>query len=1030
MSTFFISPLIPLKIYLAIQKEKNNTLLNWTNDELLFLNNINILFDYSNVLSEDNKYIITDIVRKISRNVELYSDLIESLTFVQQPPYREITNYNQYFYNLLIDRNYKQIINPYKHDKIDLSVGISDIGPVSDIKTDKFINLSIDEKDDFIQSLIYNKYTNSTSIKHDILSLSVMSSKINTIIRILANKSILYSLLSNEDFIPYSASFNISFDINAIDQIINNYKINSKSDYFVIKPSSGTLSDGIGIFKKDVLTREFLINWTKDPVNNKYAVSIGELQYYTSWILSDFIQSFLWKLQGPYKTLSKFPSLKPYVENQNLSTQFNDSIGRINKFRFWCLWTIIDGEFTSYLYKDGYCEIALEELTNYSKSQLDPADIEKFYQNLFNVEDDPDEFDRIMRNRSKGISNKTREGLSDSERLEAAHVGTYLDYALVVNETNYPLGKDEWNNTLIPQMYTLTNQLADKCKRYLTCMNKNSKFSKFDNKGCFSYFALDIIVDSNSKPWLLEANSRPFIGFGDYWNQYDKNNEHCINVNDFINTVLGLTVDISNDETYYNKKINYDKFLITTEDKIVNRRKTYIPFSLGISDSATSKVYNEIYNVLDKNKYSAFPYAKFANKNSIGFRGMSPISKYLISQIANLGNDKYLALMKELYPYDAKLKMLNRISTLGFYLGDKSVLTTILKERVKDWDSIIPYSLTINVNETFTDIMNKISYINGTLIAKPSDGQQGKGIIISNNKEQLIYDIKNSEEHGDIWVISKYLDNPYLIKLNKTGVSGVEYNDSIDGGRKCHLRTYVLIKKKLNKMEVYLYRRSLIFCAAKEYGSCDVDDSSYCNLTNLYHSSMYYKNVLGKNPEDAYKDLSGLAVELLPIKDYLLLMNRIKYIIKTSLNAVKNDLICLNEPNYCYQYIAFDFHLEINNGIPEPWLLEINSTPGLKAPEYQWKKDNGLNNFVESLLNIVIDTKISKGNRQLFEYLPYKRKNNKYEDSELINIFKIYENIDDCKNNSYKELKQLVNKLEIKGRSNLNTKDKMCSVLI
>ena len=103
-------------------------------------------------------------------------------------------------------------------------------------------------------------------------------------------------------------------------------------------------------------------------------------------------------------------------------------------------------------------------------------------------------------------------------------------------------------------------------------------------------------------------------------------------------------------------------------------------------------------------------------------------------------------------------------------------------------------------------------------------------------------------------------------------------------------------------------------------------------------------------------------------------MNRIKYIIKTSLNAVKNDLICLNEPNYCYQYIAFDFHLEINNGIPEPWLLEINSTPGLKAPEYQWKKDNGLNNFVESLLNIVIDTKISKGNRQLFEYLPYKEK--------------------------------------------------------
>ena len=35
-NTFFISPLIPLKFYIMIQKEKNNPMLEWTNDEKIF----------------------------------------------------------------------------------------------------------------------------------------------------------------------------------------------------------------------------------------------------------------------------------------------------------------------------------------------------------------------------------------------------------------------------------------------------------------------------------------------------------------------------------------------------------------------------------------------------------------------------------------------------------------------------------------------------------------------------------------------------------------------------------------------------------------------------------------------------------------------------------------------------------------------------------------------------------------------------------------------------------------------------------
>ena len=67
-NTFFISPLIPLKFYIMIQKEKANPSLNWNQDEINFIKNINILFDYDNELSENNKTIVSNIINKITNN--------------------------------------------------------------------------------------------------------------------------------------------------------------------------------------------------------------------------------------------------------------------------------------------------------------------------------------------------------------------------------------------------------------------------------------------------------------------------------------------------------------------------------------------------------------------------------------------------------------------------------------------------------------------------------------------------------------------------------------------------------------------------------------------------------------------------------------------------------------------------------------------------------------------------------------------------------------------------------------------------
>ena len=62
MNTFFISPLIPLKFYIMIQKEKNNEFYDWTNDEIRLIKNINILFDYSKKLNDTDKKTITNII--------------------------------------------------------------------------------------------------------------------------------------------------------------------------------------------------------------------------------------------------------------------------------------------------------------------------------------------------------------------------------------------------------------------------------------------------------------------------------------------------------------------------------------------------------------------------------------------------------------------------------------------------------------------------------------------------------------------------------------------------------------------------------------------------------------------------------------------------------------------------------------------------------------------------------------------------------------------------------------------------------
>ena len=218
MNTFFVSPLIPLKFYILIQKEYKNIKL--TSTEKIFLNNLNKLFDYSSVLSNNDKNIIRNIIDKIIDSKSEYKNLKDKLTYVNQNTFSEITNYNYIYYDLLKSRNYDNVVNPFKIDYINMCVGLSDTGPLVDLNTSNFSNLNDSNKITFIQNLIDSKNKNVKTITHKIMAKSLVGSKINTITKILSNKNILYNYLKNEDFIPQSETFRITDEDNVIENII------------------------------------------------------------------------------------------------------------------------------------------------------------------------------------------------------------------------------------------------------------------------------------------------------------------------------------------------------------------------------------------------------------------------------------------------------------------------------------------------------------------------------------------------------------------------------------------------------------------------------------------------------------------------------------------------------------------------------------------------------------------------------------------------------------------------------------------
>ena len=309
----------------------------------------------------------------------------------------------------------------------------------------------------------------------------------------------------------------------------------------------------------------------------------------------------------------------------------------------------------------------------------------------------------------------------------------------------------------------------------------------------------------------------------------------------------------------------------------------------------------------------------------------------------------------------------SKILTLNHYLGNKKIMYDILSNDPIAFN-FLPLTAPFNVIES--DYINVIKHAMNytplikTWILKPAVGLQGKDIFISDKSDEMIEFVKSKPEYKD-WVISQYIDNPFLLKLSGKPRSGVIYNDTI--GRKVHIRIYVLVTRINEETHIFLYNHNLIFCAVAEYRFDDLK-YEYSNLTNLHLGSIYYNKILKKDGKQAYKDLSFPLIETVESLFGPNFYNKIVLPqLKTMLivifenskdNFLKCDKYCTKNSDCndrgCYQYIAIDIMPNTNFKLI---LLEINGNPGLNAPNYHWGgTETFKNNILEKLESLIDKT--------------------------------------------------------------------------
>ena len=721
------------------------------------------------------------------------------------------------------------------------------------------------------------------------------------------------------------------------------------------------------------------------------------------------------------KDLFSIPIINP--RNKEFKEHnFNDTKGRINKGRLWFAVNITRNEkgesvYELHIWKKLLFELCSEEFT---------GDFEQGEEDL-KKQIWTDAGESVYGSEEKFEREKSKfklDGVNSSRayELDLCYMVDWDTGKWGMEKNDFPL-KGKWEE-IKKNFKKIFEIFMGATKGSVHCLSSSKdQFDENFKWGCFQYFGMDFIIDEQAKVWLLEFNTRPWIGYGNWWRQnFDKDNIHLNDKWTFIESMLRRFVtepakiynpvfhEITKpyfvdgkDQIQKNNMDHWEILLPESGGEKITIRNLNEPIAIASQVIPITGLPNWVLNREWKNNlksmgWNMFPFVKLIKNPKLIFQGMTPLLNYLTTQ----DNFKEEDIAKS-YPDLLRANIINRIFPLVVYLGNKAKLVERLKNTYPDeWNSIIPFSFTINkqTQQDWKNIVRQNTQVyNSTWIVKPSLGLQGKGIKISKDIESLITHMENSEENE--WVISYYIDPPYLVE-----------------GRKNHIRVFVLVhRNKQGYVNIYLMNRHLIFLAGHPYNEdfgeyfkkyklkdeVKVDFFEYKNLTNLAKGSDFLKKYttaskdFKKDKNFGYKILSGDAKEMINLDNSegyyeKHLEPQIINIVDKTINAVGSDITCIQEGEStfegCYHYVAFDIMFDKpENDNPHAWLLEVNVNPGLKAlTDVLGKKDGGMGGFLRSIINIVDpDTSKNRTNiRQIRTKKKYRKDKKSHQAGDVI----------------------------------------------
>jgi hypothetical protein len=196
------------------------------------------------------------------------------------------------------------------------------------------------------------------------------------------------------------------------------------------------------------------------------------------------------------------------------------------------------------------------------------------------------------------------------------------------------------------------------------------------------------------------------------------------------------------------------------------------------------------------------------------------------------------------------------------------------------------FQLDMNNLEFFKPMFNNTHWV-----IKPEQSYQHKGLMITNKFSQMVNHLRSNTEH-ESWVCQEYIKKPLL------------YYE-----KKWHLRVYVLILRKNNVFEAYLYHKGYMYVAYNkfkfdDFSNQDIHITASCNNKEIpTEFDKYY----GKGTFDG------------------VVKPQLEHIVRDTLQKTFKKFTCPNwiKTDYmCYKFLGYDIILDENF---KAYLMEINA---------------------------------------------------------------------------------------------------------